>query len=65
MRSYLESRFEVVHHVKPSASREESPEVYLLAMKYLPKETKEKNLSEFEKMLEEARRVRTKPKKIK
>ena len=75
MRRLLQSLFSIVHHIKPSSSREESPEMYLLALDYraeksnrsltpLDKENTrvETNRTEIERLLEEARRVRRKRK---
>lgn len=67
MRSLLESLFRAVHLIKPSASREQSPEIYLLGLKYFGNESvnqpeNEKNHNELERLLSEARRVRTKKK---
>ena len=69
MRLLLQSYFNIIHLVKPSASRSESSEIYLLAMQYngqtISNGEKLKNNSkqnEMEKLLEEARRVRTKKK---
>lgn len=75
MRQFLQSLFRVVHHIKPSSSREESPEMYLLALEYRAEDTNrsslridkentrvETNRSEIERLLQEARRVRTKKK---
>ena len=65
MRSLLESLFRQVHLIKPSASRIESAEVYLLALQYhgdTSSQTSTKKQNELERMLEEARRVRTKKK---
>ena len=76
MRRLLQSLFGIVHHIKPSSSREESPEMYLLALGYraaeeskrsLPRIDKENtrvetNRTEIERLLEEARRVRRKKK---
>jgi 23S rRNA (uridine2552-2'-O)-methyltransferase len=66
MRSLLESLFHIVHLVKPSASRSESSEMYLLAMQYHGEtsnlSTKTDNNNEIERLLSEARRVRTKKK---
>jgi hypothetical protein len=64
MRSLLQSLFHIVHLVKPSASREESPEMYLLAMKYHGDTSikTDNNQNEMERLLAEARRVRTKKK---
>jgi 23S rRNA U2552 (ribose-2'-O)-methylase RlmE/FtsJ len=67
MRSHLASLFDVVHLVKPSASRDESPEMFLLAMGYRGiKETmadEQSNRTELDHILSEARRIRTKKKK--
>lgn len=73
MRSLLESQFQTVHLVKPSASRYQSPEMYLLAMQYQSTASNVStnahdnnnqrittNRNEIEKLLAEARRVRTK-----
>ncbi|CAF1475586.1 unnamed protein product [Rotaria magnacalcarata] len=74
MRSLLESIFRIVHLVKPSASREQSPEMYLLGLKYCgdasntltPTDNNnnnpriETNQDEIKKLLAEARRIRTK-----
>jgi hypothetical protein len=72
MRSVLESLFHIVHLIKPSASREESSEMYLLAMQYygdvshLSTKTDDKNQrvetnrNEIDRLIAEARRVRTK-----
>ena len=65
MRSLLQTLFHIVHLVKPSASREESSEMYLLAMKYhgdTSSNTDHNNQNEMERLLAEARRVRTKKK---
>ena len=75
MRSLLEKLFRSVYQIKPTSSREESPESYLLAMKYYGNEmnseeqaTKTSNSrvetdrKKLEQLLEEARRVRTKKK---
>jgi len=74
LRSLLESLFHIVHLVKPSASRSESSEVYLLAMKYHADTSNistkidnnnqriETNRNEIERLIDEARRVRTKKK---
>jgi hypothetical protein len=65
MRSLLDSLFHIVHLIKPSASREESSEMYLLAMQYhenISIKTNQTNQNEIEKLLDEARRVRTKKK---
>lgn len=64
MRLLLQSFFHIVHLVKPSASRSESAEMYLLAMQYqgdTPKKI-DNSQNELEKILSEARRVRTKKK---
>jgi 23S rRNA (uridine2552-2'-O)-methyltransferase len=65
MRLLLQSLFHVVHHVKPSASRIESSEMYLLAMQYYGETSNlsNNNQNEIEKLLSEARRVRMKKKK--
>ncbi|CAF1022753.1 unnamed protein product [Rotaria sordida] len=72
MRILLESLFHIVHLVKPSASRYQSPEMYLLAMKYHGDTSNistnvdnnnqriETNRNEIEKLLVEARRIRMK-----
>ncbi|CAF1198560.1 unnamed protein product [Rotaria sp. Silwood1] len=72
MRSLLESLFHIVHLVKPSASRNQSSEMYLLAMQYYGDSSNisistdnnnqriETNRNEIEKLLAEARRIRTK-----
>ncbi|CAF4415955.1 unnamed protein product [Rotaria sp. Silwood2] len=72
MRSLLESLFHIVHLVKPSASRYQSPEMYLLAMQYHADSSDislntdnnnqriETKRNEIEKLLAEARRIRTK-----
>jgi hypothetical protein len=68
MRSLLQTCFHNVHLVKPSSSRIESSEMYLLAMQYhedtsnLFQKTDNKDKNEIERLLEEARRVRTKKK---
>jgi hypothetical protein len=73
LRSLLESLFHIVHLVKPSASRSESSEVYLLAMQYHADTSNistkidnnqriETNRNEIERLIGEARRVRTKKK---
>jgi 23S rRNA (uridine2552-2'-O)-methyltransferase len=68
MRSSLQSFFSVVHLIKPSASRIESSEMYLLAMQYRgdtsnqSTKTDNKDENEIERLLAEARRVRTKKK---
>ena len=73
MRLQLESLFRVVHHLKPSASREESAEMYLLGMQYFgsapntPEKSStnqriETDRKEIERLMDEARRVRTKNK---
>ncbi len=73
LRSLLESLFHIVHLVKPSASRSESSEVYLLAMQYHADTSNistkidnnqriETNRNEIERLIDEARRVRTKKK---
>jgi len=60
--------FHIVHLVKPSASRSESSEMYLLAMQYhgdtsnLSTKPDSNNQNEIERLLAEARRVRTKKK---
>ena len=67
MRRLLQTLFRVVHHIKPSSSREESPEMYLLALDYradMKNSKVETNRTDMEWLIEEARRVRTK-KKIK
>jgi 23S rRNA (uridine2552-2'-O)-methyltransferase len=71
MRSLLQSLFHIVHLIKPSASRSESSEMYLLAMQYhedtsnQSAKTENKDENEIERLLAEARRVRTKKKKDK
>ena len=68
MRSLLQSLFHIVHLVKPSASRSESSEMYLLAMQYHGDTSNQssnvdpQDENELEKLLAEARRVRTKKK---
>jgi hypothetical protein len=76
LRSLLVSLFHIVHLVKPSASRSESSEVYLLAMQYHADTSNistkidnnnnnqriETNRNEIERLIGEARRVRTKRK---
>jgi len=70
MRLLLESFFHIVHLVKPSASRSESSEMYLLAMQYYGQtsnlstktDNNNNNQNEMERLLSEARRVRTKKK---
>ncbi len=68
MRSLLQSFFHIVHLVKPSASRIESAEMYLLAMQYhgdtsnLSTKTDNPNQNDMDRLLAEARRVRTKKK---
>lgn len=68
MRSLLQSYFNIIHLVKPSASRIESPEMYLLAMQYHGQTTSnltdktDSKQNEMERLLAEARRVRTKKK---
>ena len=74
MRLLLESLFRIVHLIKPSASRNQSSEVYLLAMQYhgdasvtainIDNDNNNKrvetNQNEIEKLIAEARRVRKK-----
>lgn len=65
MRSLLQSYFQSVHLIKPSASRSESSEMYLLAMQYQGETSnlsgkKDNEKNELERLLSEARRVRTK-----
>ena len=75
MRTLLQSLFHIVHYIKPSSSREESPEMYLLALQYYGDDGNrtikgnekansrvEMNQIEIERLLSEARRVRTKKK---
>ena len=78
LRSLLESLFGAVHVIKPSSSRSESSELYLLALKYRSDATNrptnasddnqnentriETNRHEIERLINEARRVRTKNK---
>lgn len=69
MRGSLQSFFQTVHLIKPSASRSESSETYLLARQYhgtpsnpSPKTIHDKDKHEMEQLLAEARRVRTKKK---
>jgi 23S rRNA (uridine2552-2'-O)-methyltransferase len=78
IRNSLKSLFRIVHSIKPSSSREESPEMYLLAMQYYGTTVNssldsnwndqtrvETNPTEIERLLAEARRVRTTHKKAK
>ncbi|CAF1233064.1 unnamed protein product [Adineta steineri] len=76
IRSLLESLFHIVHLIKPSASRSESAEMYLLAMQYhidtsnISSKTNKTNSnqrietdqSEIKRLIDEARRIRTKNK---
>ena len=76
LRSLLESLFRTVHLVKPSSSRSESAETYLLALQYhsdtfsLSKKSNDQNQNtrietdrhELERLINEARRIRTKKK---
>lgn len=77
LRSILESLFGAVYVVKPSSSRSESSELYLLALEYRPDATNrstnasdnqnentriETDRHEIERLINEARRVRTKNK---
>lgn len=66
MRLSLQSFFHTVHLIKPSASRSESSETYLLAMQYREdtsnRSSKTVDGNSMEHLLAEARRVRIKKK---